>query len=150
MIITNMSYLDSLFSLNGKVAIVTGAARGNGKSMSHALLKSGAVVILVDILKNPLISTVKSFQKDNLQAFHFVCDITKKSQILKLKNYIQNNFGKIDILINNAGISISHSTLNYPQNSWEKTYDVNIIATFILSQEFEKMMKNKKQCVVII
>ncbi len=150
MIITNMSYLDSLFSLNGKVAIVTGAARGNGKSMSHALLKSGAVVILVDILKNPLISTVKSFQKDNLQAFHFVCDITKKSQILKLKNYIQNNFGKIDILINNAGISISHSTLNYPQNSWEKTYDVNLKAPFILSQEFAKMMKNKKQGGVII
>jgi len=145
-----MSYLDSLFSLNGKVAIVTGAARGNGKSISSALLKSGASVILVDVLKNPLISTVKSFQQDNLEAFHFVCDITKKNQILKLKKFVQDNFGKIDILINNAGISISNTSINYSESSWDKTHAVNLKAPFVLSQEFAKLMKHRKHGGVII
>ncbi|WP_428324952.1 glucose 1-dehydrogenase [Nitrosopumilus sp.] len=139
-----MSYLDSLFSLNEKIAIVTGAARGNGKAISHALLKSGATVILVDVLKNQLISTAKAFQKNNLKAFHYHCDITKKSQILKLRQYVEKNFGRINILINNAGVSFSHPTISYPEKSWEKTYAVNLKAPFVLSQEFAKIMKRKK------
>ena len=145
-----MTYLDSLFSLNDKVAIVTGGARGNGKTMSEALLRSGASVILVDILKNQLASTKKSFQKENLDAFYFNCDITKKNQILKLKKFIHDKFGRLDILINNAAVSYPHSTINYPENSWERTYNVNLKAPFILSQEFAKIMKNQKHGGVII
>jgi len=131
-----MPYLDDLFSLNNKVALVTGAARGNGKTISEALLRSGATVILVDILKKELTLTVKSFLNQNLDAFEFNCDITNTNQILKLCNFVKKKFGKLDILINNAGVSFPHTTIDYPDKLWEKTYQVNLKAPFNLSKEF--------------
>ena len=58
-------YLEDLFSLENKVAIVTGGARGNGKAISEALLNSGATVVIVDQLTNDLTKTLKSFKKSN-------------------------------------------------------------------------------------
>ena len=83
-----MSYLEKVFSLNNKVALVTGAAGGNGKTISEALLRSGATVILVDIKKKELTNAVKSFLKQGLDAFEFNCDITKSNQISKLLDFI--------------------------------------------------------------
>lgn len=76
-----MSYLEKVFSLNNKVALVTGAAGGNGKTISEALLRSGATVILVDIKKKELANAVKLFLKQGLDAFEFNCDITKSNQM---------------------------------------------------------------------
>ena len=60
-----MSYFESLFSLNNKISIVTGASRGNGKSIAEALLRAGSTVILIDISKKELSKTVKEFQNKN-------------------------------------------------------------------------------------
>ena len=76
-----MSYFESLFSLDNKISIVTVAARGNGKSIAEALLRSGSTVILIDVLKKELSKTVKKFQDEDLPAIEFYCDITKKKQI---------------------------------------------------------------------
>ena len=70
-----MSYLDKLFSLQNKVVIVTGAARGNGKAMANALLKSKAKVVLVDKIKE-LKNTVDTFKRQGLSAYKFTCDVT--------------------------------------------------------------------------
>ena len=83
-----MSYLKSLFSLDNKISIVTGSARGNGKAIAEALLRSGSIVIMVDVLKKELLQTEKEFLSENLPAVSYVCDITKKDQILKLGKYI--------------------------------------------------------------
>lgn len=145
-----MSYLDSLFSLEGKVALVTGAAKGNGKAISEGLLKVGTKVILVDILKKQLNSTVKSFNSEGLEAFELQCDITKPKDIKKMRDFVINNFGKIDILINNAGISYPHSTINYPENLWNETYSVNLKAPFLISKEMAKIMKKQNSGGIII
>ena len=144
-----MSYLESLFSLDGKISIVTGAARGNGKSISEALLRSGSTVILIDVLKKELLKTVKKFQDENLPAIEYYCDITKKKQISDLGKYIKKNFGRLDILVNNAGITLSDSSLDYSEKFWDKTNDVNIKAPFFLSQECAKIMKLKKSGIII-
>jgi NAD(P)-dependent dehydrogenase (short-subunit alcohol dehydrogenase family) len=144
-----MSYLESLFSLNNKISIVTGAAGGNGKSISEALLNSGSTVIMIDIAKNELSEIVKKFQNENLPAIEYYCDITKKKQILKLSKYIKKKFGKLDILVNNAGISLPDSSLDYSEELWEKTYEVNLKAPFFLSQECAKIMKLKKSGIII-
>ena len=145
-----MSYLEKVFSLNNKVALVTGAAGGNGKTISEALLRSGATVILVDIKKKELTNAVKSFLKQGLDAFEFNCDITKSNQISKLLDFIIKKNRGLDILVNNAGVSFPYSTINYPEKFWEKTYEVNLKAPFILSKKFAKIMKNQTSGGVII
>ena len=145
-----MSYLEKVFSLNNKVALVTGAAGGNGKTISEALLRSGATVILVDIKKKELTNAVKSFLKQGLDAFEFNCDITKSNQISKLLDFIIKKNRGLDILVNNAGVSFPYSTIDYPEKFWEKTYEVNLKAPFVLSKKFAKIMKNQTSGGVII
>ena len=145
----NMSYFKSLFSLENKVAIVTGAARGNGLAISEALLRSGSTVIMVDVLKKELKKTEKEFLLKELSAFSFVADISKKEEIKKLVKYVKTKFGKLDILINNAGITISDSPLTYSEKDWDKTFKINLKTPFILSQECSKIMMIKKSGVII-
>ena len=106
-----MSYLESLFSLDKKVSIVTGAAGGNGKSISESLLRSGSTVVMVDISKKKLLKVVKEFQDKDLPAIEYHCDITNKSQILKLGKYIKKKFNKLDILINNKSFDTKYTNI---------------------------------------
>ena len=142
-------YLEDLFSLENKVAIVTGGARGNGKAISEALLSSGATVVIVVQLKNDLTETLKNFKKSDFNCYEFNCDVTNKHQILKLKNFIKNKFNRIDILINNAGFTSSNELLVYPDKIWEKTYQTNLKAPYELSKIFAPFMINQKSGVII-
>jgi len=126
-----MSYLEELFSLKGKVAIVTGAARGNGAAIAIGLQKAGATVIAVDIIpsKNKEIKT------------HF-CDITQKKDLKELIENILNSYSKIDILVNNAGISLGTNQEIYPTENWDKTIAVNLTAAFNLTNMVLEPMKS--------
>lgn len=138
-----MTYLENLFSLKNKVALVTGAVGGNGKAIAEALLNAGAKVILVDIQKKELKVLVKSLLKQDLDAYEYCCDITQTKQILKLHDFIIEKIHRLDILVNNAGVSFPYSTIDYPEKFWEKTYQVNLKAPFLLSQRFAKIMKKQ-------
>ena len=142
-------YLEDLFSLENKVAIVTGGARGIGKAISEALLSSGATVVIVDQIKNDLTETLKSFKKSGFNCYEFNCDVTNKHQVLKLKNFIKNKFNRIDIIINNAGFTSSNELLVYPDKMWEKTYQTNLKAPYELSKIFAPFMIKQKSGVII-
>ena len=144
-----MTYLNDLFSLKGKIAIVTGAANGNGKAISEALLRAGARVILVDNNKETLYKTKLKFQKLRLKPLIFPCDITNYDNLLELNNFVLKNFNQIDILVNNAGVSFSHNLFDYPKNLWDTTYKVNLKAPFELSKMFGKIMKKQKSGIII-
>ena len=87
-------YLGKLFSVENKIAIVTGASRGNGKAISEGLLKAGATVILVDILEKELELTEENFKEQNLNAIKFKCDITSETEIQKLYQFVKTKFKK--------------------------------------------------------
>lgn len=123
-----MSYLESLFGLSGRTAVVTGAARGNGRAMAEALLRAGAEVILVDRLADTLDREVSLLAGEGLAARGTVCDITSDVE----RQRLFGELGRIDILVNNAGITLPHPWLDYPQDSWEMTYRVNLLAPFEL------------------
>jgi len=143
-----MSYLDNIFSLKNKIALVTGAARGNGKAISEALLRAGAKVILVDVSEE-ILDTFDQFQSNNLQAVKYQCNITKKSELEKLVKFVIENFKQIDILVNNAGVTYSNDTLEYSEEDWDKTHNVNLKAPFQLSQLVAKHMKKKQSGSII-
>jgi NAD(P)-dependent dehydrogenase (short-subunit alcohol dehydrogenase family) len=144
-----MNFLNNLFSLKNKIAVVTGAANGNGKSISEALLRAGAQVILVDIDEKNLQRTKKYFNKLHLKPLIYCCDVTNSEKLGELCDFVLQKFHRIDILVNNAGITRGHEIFDYPEEFWDKTYETNLKAPFFLSQLFTKTMKKQKSGVII-
>ena len=126
---------DDLFSVKDKVVIVTGAARGIGEFLALGFLKNGATVYRID----------KKFKKSKKQLclYNKICDITNFQQVKKTCLEIFEENKKIDVLINNAGITLSDNPENYSLKSWIKTLDVNLTGTFQFSLQVLKYMKKK-------
>ena len=134
-----MTYLEDLFSLSGKVAIVTGAARGNGKAIAEALLRAGAVVVLAD--KNDEVKeTCEIFCNQGLKAKYAVLDLTNKDDLQSFVEKTKLENEKIDILVNNAGVTFGSEILNYPDEMWNMTYSVNLKVPYELSRLVSKHM----------
>lgn len=114
----------SLFSLKNKNIIITGASNGNGNKIAKELYKYGANVINIDYY----IPSVK----DNVDYFHCdICDHEKLNSVIQL---IIDKYKNIDVLINNAGISISNPSEDYKLEDWIQTLNVNLTSPFYLSQ----------------
>jgi NAD(P)-dependent dehydrogenase (short-subunit alcohol dehydrogenase family) len=133
--------LSDLFSLTNKITVVTGALGLLGKNHCHALSEAGANVIVVDIKENDC----KKFAETlTTKSIGVGCDITNAYSVKELKERVLKNFGKIDILVNNAAINdmFENPTAaaeqskfeNYPLDLWQKSLDVNLTGTFICSQ----------------
>ena len=135
-----MTYLDNLFSLQGKFAVVTGASRGLGRAIAEALLRAEATVILVGSNERRLEETTQSFVNEKLKAFSFRCDLADPLQINELVDYVTQQHRRIDVLVNNAGVTLPNELLDYPDESWRETLQVNLNAPFQLSKRLARLM----------
>jgi len=131
--------MDDLFDLTGKIAIVTGAARGIGASIAVELARKGADVIVSDII--PGEDTVSQIKKLRRKSIYIKTDISNKKDVENLIQQTIKNFKKIDILVNNAGVYIPGATLDLTEESWNKTININLKGTFLCSQAALKHMK---------
>lgn len=136
-----------LFSLEGKVAIVTGALGLLGKEHCKALLEFGAIVIATDLDESGINKFTNSLGNN---AFGYAMDITNPNSISKVCDTVYEQFDSIDVLVNNAAIndmvedpksSLELSKFeNYPLELWEKSLKVNLTGTFLCCQIFGKKM----------
>ena len=126
---------DNLFSVKGKVVIITGGGQGIGEFLALGLSKRGAIVYCID----------KKFKKSkNRRGLQdMLCDITKLDEIKTACSEIIKKDKKIDVLINNAGITIPDKIDNYALDSWSKTLDVNLTGAFLFTQQVLRQMKKK-------
>jgi NAD(P)-dependent dehydrogenase (short-subunit alcohol dehydrogenase family) len=131
--------MNSLFDLNGKVAIVTGAARGIGEGIAIELAKSGADVVVSDII--PGENTVKKIKTLGRKSIFIQTDVSNEKEVIDLINETMKKFGKIDILVNNAGIYRPAPTVNVSEEEWEKTIHVDLKGVFFCCREALKHMK---------
>lgn len=131
--------MTSLFDLTGKVAIVTGAARGIGQGIAIELARAGADVVVSDII--PEEGTLAQIKKIKRKAIYVKTDISKKSEVENLINQTIKNFKKIDILVNNAGVYLPGNTIDMPEEIWDKTMNINAKGPFLCSQAALKYMK---------
>ena len=117
------------FDLNNKVAIVTGGAQGFGLAISKRIIQSGGKVVIWDIDEIVAKSTLKEIGSNNL-SFKKV-DVTNFIEIEKALEETENNLGKIDIFINNAGITGMNAKIwDYPLDEWKKVIELDLNSTF--------------------
>jgi len=128
-----------IFNLTGKIAIVTGAARGIGKSIAIELARAGADVVVSDII--PGQQTVNKIKALKRKSIYVKADISNKTEVQNLINQTIKQFKKIDILVNNAGIYVPGNTSDLPEESWDKTMDINLKGPFLCSQAALKYLK---------
>lgn len=136
-------------SLEGKKALITGAAKGIGKSIAIVFAELGADLVLADIDQSGLESTVKEVKKRGQRAYPVVADITKLRDIENLVQEAIQAFGKIDILVNNAGVAHLNPAEKLTEEQWDKTMGVNLKGLFFLSQEVGKHMIQKRKGKII-
>jgi gluconate 5-dehydrogenase len=130
----------SVFSLDGKVALVTGGSKGIGFGMAQALGSYGATVIISSrgIVEGR--EALKQLENENVKAAYYQCDVTKKEEVESLINYITNTFGSLDILINNAGMNIRKRLVDIEEQDWEQVLEVNLKGIFLVGQCAAKQM----------
>jgi len=127
--------------LKGKVAIVTGSARGLGKGIALGLAEAGCKILLTDMI--PPTETEREIAAIGGSARSIVCDLREKSSIEKITNGALDGYGKIDILVNNAGVTKRYPAVEMPTESWDEVINVNLRACFLLSQAVAREMMKR-------
>ena len=134
--------IKELFSLKGKVALVTGGGRGIGKFIATGLAEAGADLILTSRKLKNLEDTAKELEANHkVRAIAIACDMAKEDAIDRMLTEAQKKFGRIDILINNAGATWGAPTLDFPLEKWDQLFNVNVRGVWILSQKVARIMK---------
>lgn len=114
----------------GKVAVVTGAARGIGRAIALALVGEGAKAVLVDIDGEPLERLQGEIVNHGGQALRISCDISKSSDVEAMVNLVLGTFGRMDILVNNAGIIRRGTIETMTEEDWDRVIAINLKGTF--------------------
>ena len=129
--------------LEGKVAIVTGAARGNGEGAARVMASEGATVVLTDVL-DLVHKTAKSISDNGYKAVSFKMDITKAAEVNSVVQKVLEQLGKIDILVNNAGVLKLAPLVDMGDEVRDKMIEVNIKGTFIMTKAVLPSMLERK------
>ncbi|MBU6264500.1 MAG: SDR family NAD(P)-dependent oxidoreductase, partial [Actinomycetales bacterium] len=132
-------------ALSGRVAFVTGSGGGIGKAIAKKFAEEGACVVLNDNnaerLEEAKAEFVKLFGKDNVAAA--VADVTDASTIENAMNIAALAFGGIDLVVNNAGISISKPILDHTESDWNRLYDILVKGQYLVSQAAVRVMRKQ-------
>lgn len=120
--------------LDGKIAIITGSGRGIGKSTALLFLKENATVIATDKDLEPLQETYASLQSDGALVEFYQVDITNKQQFSEVVSKVIERYGRVDILINNAGMNVFDDPLTMDDDQWEKCHQINLKGAWNCSQ----------------
>jgi len=133
-----------MFDLKGRVAVVTGASSGLGVHMARALAAQGADLAILARRTDRLEAVKREIQELGVKCLTVTCDVTKEETVAAAAKAVEDEYGKIDILINNAGaggtVPIEETTLN----DWNKDINVDLTGVFLTTREFGKVMiKNR-------
>lgn len=135
--------------LTGKVAIVTGAKRGMGRTHALALSKAGAKVLLADISKEDCEKVAEEIEKAGGESLAVKCDVTNKKEVEEMVRTAVEKWGKLDILVNNAGIAQFFPFLEITEEDWSRTIDINLKGYFLCAQAAAREMAKQKAGAIV-
>lgn len=127
--------------LQGKVALVTGASRGLGRAMSVALAREGVGVALVGRDLAMLEETASAIRGAGGAANIYRTDVTKEDQVAALERQVSSDMGKVQILINNAGVNLRKPVTDFTLAEWQGVIDANLTSAFLMCRSFVPHMK---------
>lgn len=133
-----------MFDLTGKVALVTGGRRGMGKAHALALSSQGAKVVVTDINQQECQVVVDEITGAGGEAACYELDVSNAAQVDEVITNIVEMFGRLDILINNAGVYEPKPALELTEEEWEKTIHINLKGQFLCAQRAAKEMQKNK------
>jgi gluconate 5-dehydrogenase len=128
-------HVRDLFDLSGKVALITGGSRGLGLQMAEALGEMGARLAITARKTDELAEAAARLDRGGHKALTVANDLAQLTGIPKLVDHVVSGLGDIDILVNNAGASWGAPAESHPADAWFKVMNLNVNATFFLSQE---------------
>jgi 3-oxoacyl-[acyl-carrier protein] reductase len=136
--------LAEAFDINDKVAIVTGGASGIGRAIAIELSKFGAKVLIADLAIANAEKTVCEIESAGSKAVAFKVDITNRREVERMVNQTIKKFGRIDILVNSAGIISRYTVMDMKEEDFDKTLEVNLKGVVLCSQAVAKHMVEQK------
>lgn len=141
-----MSYLESLFSLKDKVALVTGGGRGIGQVVAVGLARAGAEIVIIS--RTGADETVRLIEKEEGvppgKAYSLIADVTDEKSVDKALAEILKRSGSLDIVFNNAGVCIHEDTFEHGVDQFRQVIDINLTGEYIVARAAGKIMKERK------
>jgi len=135
-------------ALKDKVAIVTGSRRGIGRAVALAFAASGADLVVADVVTDDgkLDEVAAGIKKLSRECLSIKVDISHKSEVEKMVNLAVKRFGRVDILVNCAGVWIPGQTLvDCPEENWDRVIDINLKGTYLCCQAAGRVMREQNQ-----
>ena len=128
-------HVKDLFDLTGKVALVTGGSRGLGLEIATALGEAGARVAVTARREEWLTSAEQRLAAGGIDCMAMTCDVSQPEQVHAAVHAVADRFGRIDVLVNNAGISWGEPAATMPIDKWRRVLDTNATGCFLMAQE---------------
>lgn len=126
---------------NNRVALITGSASGLGKAMAKRLAQEDVKVVVADLNVDKINQVVKEIKNDGNMALGIKCNVTNAEEVKAMGEKIIETYGKLDIIINNAGITRDASFKNLTEEQWDTVMNVNLKSMFIVTQELSKYLE---------
>ena len=136
-------------SVKGKVVVLTGAASGIGRSTATLLARHGAIQVLSDVQDEEGQKTLEIVEKEGGEAIYIHCDVTKTNEVKKMIDKTIKKHGRIDILINNAGIVRVGPMETFPDEDYDLLINVNLKGTYFCCKHVIPYLKKQKSGVII-
>jgi NAD(P)-dependent dehydrogenase (short-subunit alcohol dehydrogenase family) len=134
----------SLFNLQGKTAVILGGNSGIGQALALGLAEAGADVIAASRRKEAVEGTAKQIEALGRKTLRLTADVAQRASLEKLREAVVSAFGKIDVLVNCAGITSKGPTLNFAEERWQEILDTNLTGTLRGCQVFGEHMLERK------
>ena len=135
--------MENMFSLKGKVALVTGASYGIGFAIAKAFANAGATIVFNDIKQELVDKGLKAYEEEGIKAYGYVCDVTDENAVNEYIAKVEKEVGVVDILVNNAGIIKRIPMHEMSAAEFRQVIDIDLNAPFIMSKAVIPSMMKK-------
>lgn len=130
--------------MNGHTAIITGAGRGIGKAIGETLARRGVNIVVADVDLDMAKEAASELEKLGIRSIGLKADVSRESEVSGLFEHAVKEFGKVEILVNNAGITKDGILMRMKEEDWDAVIDINLKGTFLCSKEAVKVMVKQR------